>query len=150
MNLYVGNLSPETTEAGLRGMFSEFGEVVSVKILIDAATGLPRGFGFVEMADKFEGFDCIDNIDQTFYDGNIISVREAKGNKPSGSGGPRGGGNRFGGGGGNRFGSGGGGNRFGSGGSSSSSGSGRQRTPRKPGSGGDFNSNSGGGGFNKY
>ena len=70
MNLYVGNLSPETTEADLRTIFSEFGEVVAVKILLDTATGLPRGFGFVEMADKFQGFDAITNIDMTYFQGN--------------------------------------------------------------------------------
>lgn len=78
MNLYVGNLSHETSEADLRTLFSEFGEVVSVKILIDTATGLPRGFGFVEMADKFQGFDAIANIDMTYVQGNIINVRESK------------------------------------------------------------------------
>jgi RNA recognition motif-containing protein len=78
MNLYVGNLSPETRENDLRQLFSEFGEVVSAKILIDPATGLPRGFGFVEMADKYHGYDAINNLDMTYLQGNIISVKEAK------------------------------------------------------------------------
>ena len=103
MNLYVGNLSPETTEADLRTIFSEFGEVVAVKILLDTATGLPRGFGFVEMADKFQGFDAITNIDMTYFQGNIINVRESKPKGQQGGGGGsygnnRGGGNRGGGG----------------------------------------------------
>lgn len=114
MNLYVGNLSPETTEGDLRTIFSEFGEVVSVKILLDPVTGLPRGFGFVEMADKYHGYDCITNLDMTYYQGNIINVRESKpkGQENSRGGGfNRGGGNRSGGGGFNR----GGGNRSGGG-----------------------------------
>ena len=103
MNLYVGNLSPETTEADLRTIFTEFGEVVAVKILLDTATGLPRGFGFVEMADKFQGFDAITNIDMTYFQGNIINVRESKPKGQQGGGGGsygnnRGGGNRGGGG----------------------------------------------------
>ena len=140
MNLFVGNLSPETSESSLRKLFEQFGEIVSVKIIIDAATGLPKGFGFVEMADKFHSFDAVDNLDMTFFEGSIISVKEAKQNNKSGGGGNRfggggnrggGGGNRFGGGGGNR--SGGGGNRFSGGGSRPS---------------GGFNKPSGGG-FNK-
>ena len=118
MNLFVGNLSPETSESSLRKLFAQFGEIVSVKIIIDAATGLPKGFGFVEMADKFHSFDAVDNLDMTFFEGSIISVKEDKQNKSGGGGGHRGGGfggNRGGGGfGGNR--SGGGGNRFSGGG----------------------------------
>jgi RNA recognition motif-containing protein len=78
MNLYIGNLSPETTENDLLKIFSEFGEIVGIKVIRDAETGMPRGFGFVEMADKFSAFDAIDNIDATFFQGNIISVKEAK------------------------------------------------------------------------
>ncbi len=80
MNLFVGNLNPETTAAKLRPLFAEFGEVVSAKVIIDNATGMSRGFGFVEMADKFQAFDAIDNIDATYFDGNVISVKEAKQN----------------------------------------------------------------------
>ncbi len=81
MNLYVGNLSPETTEQHLSEIFSEFGKINSVKIIIDSATGLPKGFGFVEMDEKFSAYDAIDNLDATYFMGNIISVKEAKGNK---------------------------------------------------------------------
>ncbi|OJW84602.1 MAG: hypothetical protein BGO69_07720 [Bacteroidetes bacterium 46-16] len=117
MNLFVGNLSPETSESSLRTLFAQFGEIVSVKIIIDAATGLPKGFGFVEMADKFHSYDAVDNLDMTYFEGSVISVKEAKQNKSGGGGGGRfgrgGGGNR-GGGGGSRFS--GGGNRPNSGG----------------------------------
>ena len=103
MNLYVGNLNPETTEDSLRKIFSEFGEIVSVKIIREPETGVSKGFGFVEMADKFHSFDAIDNIDMTYFEGQVISVREAKG-KTGGGGNQRGGGgfNRSGGGGFNR------------------------------------------------
>ena len=78
MNLFVGNLSPVTTENNLLPLFSEFGEVVSIKVILDIATGTSRGFGFVEMADKSAGFDAIDNLDGVFLLGNVISVKEAK------------------------------------------------------------------------
>ncbi|RYE25891.1 MAG: RNA-binding protein, partial [Sphingobacteriales bacterium] len=126
MNLFIGNLSPTTSEDNLRKAFAEFGNVLSVKIPIDNATGLPRGFGFVEMEDKFHAYDAIDNLDTTYMEGNIISVKESKpktqaggggGFNRGGTGGNRGGGfNRGGGGGGynrDRNGSGGGYNREG-------------------------------------
>ena len=93
MNLFVGNLNPETTAAGLRKLFSEFGEIVSAKVIIDNATGMSRGFGFVEMADKFHAYDAIDNIDSIYFEGNIISVKEAKQNNTKDT---RGGGGSFG------------------------------------------------------
>lgn len=86
MNLFVGNLNPETTASSLRKLFSEFGEVVSSKVIMDNATGSSRGFGFVEMADKFHSYDAIDNLDATFFEGNIISVKEAKQNNTKGGG----------------------------------------------------------------
>ena len=94
MNLFVGNLNPETTAASLRKLFSEFGEIVSSKVIIDNATGMSRGFGFVEMADKFHSYDAIDNLDATFFEGSVISVKEAKGNT-KGGGGNKGGGGGF-------------------------------------------------------
>lgn len=107
MNLFIGNLNPETTEQSLEKIFSEFGEIVSVKVIRDNETGLSKGFGFVEMADKFHAYDAIDNIDMTYFEGQVISVKEAK--AKTGGAPQRGGGNRFGnnrGGGGNRFGGG--------------------------------------------
>lgn len=100
MNLFIGNLSPDVTEAQLNSLFSEFGIVLSVKIPVDKETGLPRGFGFVEMEDKFHAYDAIDNLDATYLSGTIISVKESKPKTQGGSGGGfnRGGGNRGGGG----------------------------------------------------
>ena len=54
MNIYVGNLSYGMSEAELRDAFGAFGEVSSVKILMDRETGRSRGFGFVEMPNPNE------------------------------------------------------------------------------------------------
>ena len=91
MNLFVGNLNPETNAEGLRTLFSDFGDVVSSKVIFDMATGVSRGFGFVEMSDKNQSHDAIDNLDCSYFEGNIISVKEAKQNttKPSSGGGNR-------------------------------------------------------------
>lgn len=48
-NIYVGNLSYQATEAELRQLFEQFGQVNSAKIITDRQTGRSRGFGFVEM-----------------------------------------------------------------------------------------------------
>ena len=80
MNIFVGNLNPETVAEGLRKLFSEFGEVISSKVIVDNATGMSRGFGFVEMQDNTASQDAIDNLDFSFFEGNIISVKEAKQN----------------------------------------------------------------------
>lgn len=94
MNIFVGNLSPITIADSLRILFSEFGEVVSSKVIMDNATGTSRGFGFVEMAEKNAAQDAIDNLDVSFFEGNIISVKEAKqsttGGRPGASSSPGG------------------------------------------------------------
>lgn len=149
MNLFIGNLSPEVTEAQLRDLFSEFGVVNSVKIPIDHETGLPRGFGFVEMEDKFHSYDAIDNLDATYLAGNIISVKESKPKNQGG--GNRGGGfNRGGGGGGyNRGGGGGNYNRDRQGGGGYNrdrQGGGNYNRDRQSGGNRDYNSNRGSGG----
>jgi RNA recognition motif-containing protein len=108
MDIYVANLSPETNEEDLKQLFSEFGEVLSARIMKDRETGMSRGFGFVEMSDKYHAMDAIDNIDCTFFQGQVISAKMAKA-KAGGAGG--GGGFNRGGGGFNRSGGGGGFNR---------------------------------------
>ena len=86
MNLYVSNLSPDTTESELRDVFSEFGAIVSARVIRDIPTGVSKGFGFVEMADKQVGYDAIDNLDGSFFMGNIIIVKPAKQNNERSSG----------------------------------------------------------------
>lgn len=76
--LYVGNISFKVTEDDLRNLFSQAGEVVSVKLIKDAATGRLRGFGFVEMATKEESQKAISMFNgNAFMDRNIV-VNEAK------------------------------------------------------------------------
>lgn len=94
MNLFIGNLNPVTTEDSLRTLFSEFGELISVKIPVDSETGMPRGFGFVEMTDKFEALDAIDNIDGIYHEGNVITVKESRPKNGGGRDNRRGGFNR--------------------------------------------------------
>ncbi|HOE97160.1 MAG TPA: RNA-binding protein [Candidatus Sumerlaeota bacterium] len=94
MNIYVGNLSYQTTESGLRAAFEEHGEVSSAAIIKDAETGRSKGFGFVEMSDSEQAKSAISALDGSDLDGRQIKVNEARprGDRPAG--GPRGGGNR--------------------------------------------------------
>ena len=78
MNIYVGNLSPETTEDDLRQAFEAFGQVISVKILKDRVTGESNGFGFVGMPVSDEGQTAISELKDKNLKGNAIKVEEGK------------------------------------------------------------------------
>ena len=136
MDIYVGNLSFQMAESTLQDLFSEFGEVKSVKIITDKMTGKSKGFAFVTMDNEEEANAAVEQLNGRDVNGRNIIVNQARpktegdykpssGGSRGGSGGGYGGGNRSGGsgygGGGNRGGSGGGyggggGNRGGSGG----------------------------------
>lgn len=117
MNIFVAKLSYETTDRELQSLFEQFGDVDSVKVIMDKETGRSKGFGFVEMPNDAEALSAIDELNDSELDGRQIVVKKA--NPPSGGGGgSRGGGGGFNRGGGNRGGfGGGGGNRGGGGGS---------------------------------
>lgn len=91
MNLYVGNLSFETSEAELQQAFEAFGEVSSAKIIKDKFTGRSRGFGFVEMSDNAAAKTAMEAIDGTEMNGRNVTVNEAR-PKPEGRRGGGGGG----------------------------------------------------------
>jgi cold-inducible RNA-binding protein len=101
------------TEEQLRTMFSEAGNVASVKIITDRQTGLPRGFAFVEMETNLEGQKAISKFNGVEVEGRALAVNEARPQQPRSGGGYGGGGGRGGGygGGGGRGGGGRGGGR---------------------------------------
>ena len=78
MNIYVGNMSFETTEEQLRQSFETYGEVSTVNIITDKNTGEPRGFAFVEMSTRDEAVEAITNLNGQDLDGRTIKVSEAK------------------------------------------------------------------------
>jgi RNA recognition motif-containing protein len=96
--LYVGNLSYDTSEAGLRALFEAHGDVVSVALVTDRETGRPRGFGFVEMGSPEQAEAAKTAIDGVQLDGRALKVDIAKEQVPRA---PRSGGG-YGGGGGDR------------------------------------------------
>lgn len=76
--LYVGNLSFRLENDGLADAFSQFGEVVSAKIITDRDTGRSRGFGFVEMSNEEQAQTCITNLDGKDLEGRPIRVSMAQ------------------------------------------------------------------------
>jgi cold-inducible RNA-binding protein len=102
--LFIGGLSWDTTDEGLRQAFVSYGEITEAKVITDRDTGRSRGFGFVTFAQDDDAKTAISKMDGTTLDGKTIKVNEAQEKSPRGGG--RSGGGGFGGG---RSGGGGGG-----------------------------------------
>ena len=76
--LYVGGLSYNTTEDGLKDLFSQAGKVESATIIMDRISGRSKGFGFVEMSSEEEAKKAIDTFNGKEVDGRNIKVDEAR------------------------------------------------------------------------
>jgi len=89
VKLYVGNLPFSATEAEIREVFSQYGEVGEVTLITDRETGRPRGFGFVEMRDDNGGREAIGALDGNDFGGRSLKVNEARPRteRPGGGGG---------------------------------------------------------------
>jgi RNA recognition motif-containing protein len=85
MNIYIGNLSFDTTEDQLRQAFEGYGEVSSVKIITDRDSGKPRGFGFIEMTSDNEATAAISGLNGHEMNGRELNVNEAKPRNDSGN-----------------------------------------------------------------
>jgi RNA recognition motif-containing protein len=89
-NLFIGNMSFQTTEADLRALFEPFGQITRVHIAMDRETGRARGFAFIEMPNDAEAAKAISGLDGKEVGGRNLKVNEAR--PKSASSGPRGGG----------------------------------------------------------
>ncbi len=135
-NIYVGNISFQTSEQDIDAAFSAFGQVDKVQIVKDRDTGQSRGFAFVEMANNSEADKAMEALNGADLGGRTLTVNEARPREPrsggggygGGGGGNRGGGGGYGGGGGGGYGGGGGGGGRPSGGGGG--GGNRKREPR--------------------
>lgn len=95
MNIFVTRLDFRTREEDLKSAFAQYGEVSSVKIVMDKMTGRSKGYGFVEMPSDDDAMSAINALNETELQGKTIIVKKAE---------PREGGNsRPGGGGGGGF-----------------------------------------------
>ncbi len=80
-SLYVGNLPWSATNEQVQSLFSEFGSVVSVKLVSDRETGRARGFGFVEMEEPGASA-AVEALDNSSFGGRTLKVNEAKPRAP--------------------------------------------------------------------
>ena len=76
--LFVGNLSFNTTENDLQDAFAAHGTVAEANLMMDHATGRPRGFAFITMGTPEEAQKAIDALNGSTLDGRSLTVNEAK------------------------------------------------------------------------
>ncbi len=91
MNIYVANIPFKASEQELKGLFEEYGEVSSAKIIMDKVTQRSRGFGFIEMADESAARQAISSLNGFNFQGKTLVVNEARPRTDA----PRGGGGGY-------------------------------------------------------
>jgi RNA recognition motif-containing protein len=89
MKIFVGNLSPDVIEQELIDLFTQHGNVGSVKIVRDVSNQMSRGFGFVEMPRKVDAKKALKNLNEFELKGKKMSVNEAKQERDRNSAGSR-------------------------------------------------------------
>ena len=82
VNIYVGNISYNTSEDDLRDLFARYGEVSAVRVITDRDTGRSKGFGFVEMSDDDKAKEAIQALDGNDFMGRDLRVNEARPREP--------------------------------------------------------------------
>jgi RNA recognition motif-containing protein len=82
VNIYVGNLSFNTTDDDLRQLFEPYGVVDQIRLITDQYTGRARGFGFVDMADSHAAQSAIQGLQGKSLGGRTLTVNEAKPRAP--------------------------------------------------------------------
>ena len=78
MNIYVGQLPYSVTEEELREMFMQYGEVSSLKLIMDRYSGQSKGFGFIDMPNNSEADQAIKGLNKSMVKGREIKVNQAE------------------------------------------------------------------------
>jgi RNA recognition motif-containing protein len=78
MNIYVGNIPFAASQDQVKELFAQFGQVESVRIIMDKLTGRSRVFAFVQFASREEGQQAIDNLNNKDFLGKQLRVNEAR------------------------------------------------------------------------
>ena len=82
MEIFVGNLSFDSTEDDIRQLFNAFGTVERVNVITDRETGRSRGFGFVRMPNEDEARDAIEGLNGTQLQGRTLAINQARPRQP--------------------------------------------------------------------
>jgi RNA recognition motif-containing protein len=77
-NIFVGNLSYQTSQDELQSAFAQYGVVERVSVVTDRDSGQPRGFAFVEMTNKDEANNAISGLNGAELNGRALNVKEAR------------------------------------------------------------------------
>ena len=78
MNIYIGNVPFDCTEAQLFDLLSPFGKVFDLNYPTDRITGAQRGFAFVTLPDRASAEEAIRTLDGALLGGRNLRVSEAK------------------------------------------------------------------------
>ncbi|KIX85541.1 RNA-binding protein [Vermiphilus pyriformis] len=78
INIYVGNLHPSVTEEQIKGLFEQFGNITSIKLIKDRFTNQSRGFAFVQMSTDDEAQDAIAGLNGAELEGRSLRINEAR------------------------------------------------------------------------
>jgi RNA recognition motif-containing protein len=78
MNLFVAKLNSESTSEDLQKLFSHYGEVASVRVILDKETGHSKRYGFVEMPNETEAKEALRELNETEFQESIIVVKESQ------------------------------------------------------------------------
>jgi RNA recognition motif-containing protein len=78
MDIYVGQLPYNVDESELKAMFSEFGEIASVNLIMDRFSGRSKGFGFIDMPNNSEADTAIKALNKTILKGREIKVNQVQ------------------------------------------------------------------------
>lgn len=78
MNIYAGQLPYNVKEDELRKIFSKFGEIASIKLIVDRYSGRSKGYAFIEMPDNSEADKAIKALNRSVLDGKEIKVNQVQ------------------------------------------------------------------------
>jgi RNA recognition motif-containing protein len=78
MNIFVANLNYKIRKENLEGIFAEYGEVTSSKIIFDRDTKRSKGYGFVEMPNEEQARKAISELNGAEWEGKVIMVKESE------------------------------------------------------------------------